>query len=75
MINEIAQVDEKLIRSNLINLKQIVFEVTEKCNLNCVYCGLSGLYQTYDVREQRDLTFEKAKLLIDYLLKLWREST
>ena len=74
MINEIAQVDERLIRKNLINLKQIVFEVTEKCNLNCVYCGLSDLYQEYEIRENRDLPFEKAKLLIDYLINLWQDN-
>ena len=34
MINQIAHVDEKQVRNNLINLRQIVFEVTEKCNLN-----------------------------------------
>ena len=46
---KIAQIDEKQIKNNLINLKQIVFEVTEKCNLNCKYCGLSEqLYKTYD---------------------------
>lgn len=51
------------------------FEVTEKCNLTCKYCGLSErLYQKYDVREYRDLSFEKARLLIDYLLNLWKEN-
>ena len=38
-MNLIAEVDERLIKNNLVNLKQIVFEVTEKCNLNCVYHG------------------------------------
>jgi hypothetical protein len=32
MIKKMAQIDEKTIQINLINLKQIVFEVTEKCN-------------------------------------------
>ena len=35
MIKKIAQIEEKTVRNNLNNLKQIVFEVTEKCNLNC----------------------------------------
>ncbi len=37
----IGLVNESIIKNNLINLKNIVFEVTEKCNLCCKYCGLS----------------------------------
>ena len=44
-MKNIALIDEKIVKDNLINLRQIVFEVTEKCNLNCTYCGLSDLYK------------------------------
>lgn len=75
MMKAIGLIDEKVVRNNLINLKNIVFEVTEKCNLKCKYCGLSEqLYEKYDQREFRDLPFEKAKLMIDYLLDLWNEN-
>lgn len=68
-------IDDKIVRNNLIYLKNIVFEVTEKCNLKCKYCGLSErLYEKHDVREYRDLPFEKAKLMIDYLLDLWNDN-
>ncbi|SEG23100.1 radical SAM protein [Parabacteroides chinchillae] len=71
----IGLIDEKVIKNNLINLKNIVFEVTEKCNLKCKYCGLSErLYEKYDVRKHRDLPFKKAQLMIDYLLSLWKEN-
>lgn len=71
----IGLINEKIIRDNLINLKNIVFEVTEKCNLNCKYCGLSEqLYQKYEVRKSRDLSFETARSMIDYLLALWKEN-
>ena len=73
-MNTMYQINEKIIKNNLINLKQIVFEVTEKCNLNCKYCGLSDFYQKYDVRENRDLPFKKAKLIIDYLINLWNDN-
>jgi uncharacterized protein len=64
----IGLINGKIIKNNLINLKNIVFEVTEKCNLNCKYCGLSDqLYQKYDVRKNRDLPFKKAQMIIDYL--------
>ena len=72
---DILQIDEKIIRNNLINLKQVVFEVTEKCNLNCRYCGLSDqLYLRSNERKNRDLPFNKVKLLIDYLLSLWKDN-
>uniref|UniRef100_UPI003080A974 4Fe-4S cluster-binding domain-containing protein n=1 Tax=Parabacteroides sp. TaxID=1869337 RepID=UPI003080A974 len=71
----IGLIDEKVVTNNLINLKNIVFEVTEKCNLKCKYCGLSErLYEKHDVREFRDLPFEKAKLMINYLLELWNDN-
>lgn len=71
----IGLIDESIIKYNLINLKNIVFEVTEKCNLNCKYCALSEqLYQKHDVRKSRDLPFKKAQLMIDYLLNLWKEN-
>ncbi len=70
-MNKLVQVNEKIVFSNLIHLKHIVFEVTEKCNLNCKYCALSDLYKTYDVRKNRDLPFHKAKLMIDHLIDLW----
>lgn len=71
----IGLVNESIIKNNLINLKNIVFEVTEKCNLCCKYCGLSErLYEKHAQREHRDLAFNKAKSLIDYLLNLWEEN-
>lgn len=71
----IGLIDKRLIKNNLVNLKNIVFEVTEKCNLKCKYCGLSErLYEKYDVRKYRDMPFQKAKLMIDYLLDIWKDN-
>lgn len=55
----------------LTNVQQIVFEVTDKCNLRCHYCGYGGLYDFYDNRQGANLSFKKAKMLIDYLCELW----
>ncbi|MDR1458722.1 MAG: radical SAM peptide maturase, partial [Bacteroidales bacterium] len=57
----------------LINLKQIVFEVTDGCNLRCKYCGYADLYGGYDKRENKNLSFDKAKKIIDYLAGIWKE--
>ena len=64
------------IEQNLINLKQLVFEVTDACNLRCKYCGYADLYEGYDKRESTYFPFKRAKLIIDYLYKnYWKKKT
>lgn len=60
-----------MIRSSLANTPQITFEVTDLCNLNCVYCGYGKLYSDYDERTNKKLEFTKAKLFLDYLSVIW----
>jgi uncharacterized protein len=36
------------IASQVANLKQLTFEITDSCNLNCKYCGYGELYGDYD---------------------------
>lgn len=50
-----------------------MFEVTDACNLQCKYCGYSEFYGGYDKWEDSYFSFEKAKLLIDYLAEIWRK--
>ena len=55
----------------LANTPQITFEVTEKCNLTCEYCGYGELYCDHDLCENMDLEVESAIKLLDYLVALW----
>lgn len=64
-------INSKVIELNLRNLSQIVFEVTDACNLRCKYCGYAGLYEGYDKREDKYMSFHSAKLILDYLLDIW----
>ena len=64
----------KNILYHLQNLRNLVFEVTDRCNLNCKYCSYSELYRGYDTREGKDISFAKAKLIIDYLYDLWKDN-
>ena len=61
------------IEYNLMNLKQLIFEVTDACNLRCKYCGYADLYEGYDQRENLKFPFQKAKLIIDYLYEYWKK--
>ena len=61
------------VRSALVNLPQLVFEVTDGCNLSCKYCAFGDMYWGYDRRESKKMSFSDAKTVIDYLVALWRE--
>lgn len=63
---------EELVRQNMACLRQLLIEVTDKCNLKCKYCGYSEFYSDYDQRETGNQTFANVKILIDYLAELWR---
>jgi predicted nucleic-acid-binding Zn-ribbon protein len=38
----------------LANLSQLVFEVTDACNLKCKYCGYGEFYNDYDSRGNKN---------------------
>lgn len=62
-----------IIAYNLRHLRQVVFEVTDACNLQCEYCAYSDLYEGYDKRENLKLLFRQAQLIIDYLYQYWSQ--
>ncbi|MFK2263262.1 radical SAM protein [Bacteroides fragilis] len=63
---------EDLVKQNMACLRQLLIEVTDKCNLKCKYCGYGEFYSNYDRRETCNQTFDNVKVLIDYLTNLWR---
>ncbi len=69
----LLKISEKHILHNIINLQQLVFEVTTGCNLKCRYCAFSDLYDMDVIRGDASLSFERAKTLIDYLTEIWEE--
>lgn len=68
------KISKDVVHQNLINLRQLVFEVTDNCNLHCKYCAYAELYQGFDPRRNVDLPFHKAKLTIDYLQDVWNKN-
>jgi uncharacterized protein len=65
-------ITEDDIKWRLANLPQLVFEVTDMCNLKCKYCGYGELYNNHGVRGKNKMTFKTAKLILDYLFNLWQ---
>ena len=60
----------KDIENNILTTSQIIFEVTDKCNFQCKYCGYGELYGNYDERNTKDADTNNAKSFIDYYFKL-----
>lgn len=54
------------IENEFYNSKNIVFEVTEECNLKCRYCSWGELYSVNNNRNNKKLSFTKSKALIDF---------
>lgn len=44
---------EEWIQMSLSDLRQIVFEVTDDCNLSCKYCAYREFYQDFDNRKKQ----------------------
>lgn len=61
---EFVKLTSDTVKQQLINLRQIVFEVTDSCNLKCKYCGYGEFYGSYDKREERNLSVEPSLMTI-----------
>ena len=70
--NEFAKFEAKDIVEEISNINNIVFEVTEACNLQCKYCAYGDLYDNYDLRTNKNMTFKTIKTVFDYLLPFWK---
>lgn len=69
--NLVTEYTPNQLKMNLANLRLIMIEVTDGCNLSCEYCGYGKLYNNYDVRKGIFQKLENVKLFIDYLVDLW----
>lgn len=56
----------KDVRYHLANINQITMEMTEKCNLNCLYCGYGKLYSKIE-RKGASLPFSYIRNILVYL--------
>lgn len=63
----------EMVEDSLANTEQVVFEVTDGCNLQCVYCGYRDLYKGYDKRENKNLNISDAINIWDQINKIISE--
>ncbi len=69
------ELEAERIRSALANTKQVIFEVTDACNLKCEYCGYGKFYNDYGERKNAKLDIRFAKRLLMFLEKQWNSRT
>lgn len=72
--------DEKLFQrrltgydiENLItSCKDVIFEATKACNLDCRYCTQGDLYQIHKKDQRVNMDVDKARILLKYLRRYW----
>lgn len=67
-------VTETMITDGISQISQIVFEVTDSCNLNCTYCGYGGMYEVFDKRTHHNINVDSAKKFLKYIYDLKSKS-
>lgn len=68
---EFIQYNKNDIVESISNINNLVFEVTDACNLKCKYCAYGDLYNDYDERSNQMMSFETVKTILDYLKPYW----
>lgn len=74
-LNEInTKINPLQIKKQLANIKQITFECTEACNLQCLYCGYGEYYANRKKRTKKSLDIKAIQRLLDFLVDLWNSN-
>lgn len=57
----------------LLNTHQLIFEVTDKCNLRCHYCGYGELYNNYSPRTGAKMDFSIFQSVYNFFKIKWEK--
>jgi len=57
--NYSGRLSSEIVKNTFANTRQITFELTERCNLNCEYCGYGVLYGDFLPRQNKDLPLKR----------------
>lgn len=71
---EYAKLTPEHIHNELENMQVITFVITDKCNLKCRYCAYGDLYGGYDTRADKNMNFNVAQQILDYLFDIWQKA-
>ena len=69
------EVSEDMIKNNMAEIPQIVFETTDLCNLSCTYCVLGDVYEGFELRNKKKIDMGNATVFLKYILDLKSKSS
>ncbi len=70
----IPTISSQFIKENIKSVSSLIFEVTESCNLSCLYCGYGDNYRQATCRplyRGLSMKWEIAKTVLDYYFAIW----
>ena len=62
-----TQIESSSLENSLRNVRQVCFEVTQKCNLACVYCCYGDMYEHEGNDNHTEMSLQTALCFIDSL--------
>jgi uncharacterized protein len=68
--NFIGKLSRNEIKINYSYTSQIIFEVTQKCNLQCEYCVYGDFYDIDNLRNNKDIDSEKALFFLAEFIQM-----
>lgn len=69
-----GNISSEVVKNQLSNLDNLVFQVTNDCNLQCKYCCYGSLYENPNEININFMSFETARKIIDYLCEFWNSN-
>lgn len=66
-----GKVSKSSVERQIFHIRNVVFEVTDQCNLKCKYCTYGDFYDNYDKRINKLMDFGNIKVMLDFLYEKW----
>jgi len=63
-------IDDSMVKESIMQVPQILFEVTDCCNLKCTYCAQGELYEDSENRNSKNINIHYAIDLLKYVFNL-----
>lgn len=67
-----GRVTKDIVEKNLANLNQLVFQVTNDCNLKCKYCCFGDLYNGPEIKTQY-MDISTVHSIFSFLIPYWKQ--
>ncbi len=64
-------VSPELVEKQLANIDNIVFQITDICNLNCTYCCFGDMYENQRFIKNKHMDLSTVKKIIRYMIPYW----